>query len=175
MDKLIPFDYVVNQIIVWYNNEGGNLENNDLSKLKLAKLLFFISAASTMSGTPGLLAIFNDFYAMPYGHVESEIQDRIEQSVHYDISRNGLTIKAHYSDTENNILDQGFKNLVNEALQKLKGLNSALVLYDPFRLVELSHEWQSWKTVFSLAKRHGKFSMKIPNEMIINEPKIFKY
>lgn len=175
MDKLIPFNYIVNQIIIWYNDQGGDFEKNDLSKLKLTKLLFFISAASTMSGKLGLLNIFDNFYAMPYGHVESEIQDRMEQSIYYEISRNKLAFKPNYNGFVNNIEDTLVTEMIDFAIKDLKKINSELVLYDPFKLVELSHEWQSWKTVFSLAKRHGKFSMKIPHEMIISEPKIFKY
>jgi hypothetical protein len=57
MSKLTAFDYVVNHIQIWYQEQGGDMENNDLSKLKITKLLFFTCAATTGPSNPGLLIL----------------------------------------------------------------------------------------------------------------------
>lgn len=175
MSKILAFDYVVNHICSWYQQEGGDLAHNDLSKLKITKLLFFICAASASQDQPGMLNIFDNFVAMPYGHVESDMQDQMEQSLCYNITRNDLSFRNNLVGYNNTYNNQANEMLIDQTIETIKSLNSKLVLYAPFTLVDLSHEWQSWKSVFSLAKRNGKFSMRIPNEMIMNEPKIFRY
>jgi uncharacterized phage-associated protein len=174
MSKLIAFDYVVNQIQHWYSEQGGDFQNNDLSKLKITKLLFFTCAASTNPGTLGLLQTFDNFYALPFGHVESDIQDSMENSQFYNITKSRLDYKAGVAKYEAAGLDDDVRKLIDEAIAYLKLINADLVILTAFQLVDLSHCWQSWKSVFSLAKQYGKYSMKIPKEMIMNEPKIFR-
>ena len=170
--KLNSLDYIINKVSDWYVEAGGDLDSNDLSKLKITKLLFFISAISTSRENPGLLNTFDNFVAMPYGHVESDIQDNTDNSVHYSISKDGLLYKNGIVGF-NSLINDGLEMEIDVAIEKLKTINFELVKYDPFELVDLSHRWQSWKTVFSLAKRNGRYSMKIPKEMIMVEPKIY--
>jgi uncharacterized phage-associated protein len=174
MSKLTAFDYVVFNIQNWYVERGGNLVNNDLSKLKVTKLLFFTCAASSTPTNPGLLEVFDNFVAMPYGHVESDIQDQMEQSSFFNITKYGLEYKDGIIEYHVELLPQEIRILIDKAFAILKGLNIDLVKLSAFDLVDLSHQWQSWKSVFSLAKQYGKYSMKIPKEMIMAEPKIFR-
>ena len=71
------FEYVVLQLADWWikSNPNKSFEENDLGRLKIYKLLFFISSCKTNAGDDGLLNIFNNWVATPYGHVELDIQN----------------------------------------------------------------------------------------------------
>jgi uncharacterized phage-associated protein len=171
--KIKAFEYVVSRLIEWYLSRNSDQDyKSDFTKLKLIKLLFFVTSAKATRSNEGLLTIFDNIWAMPYGHVESDIYDNLNQTVAYKISRNGLIenqidFNSYFSgiDTEKVFIDQ--------SIQKLKEENPDLINYNSFELVELSHRWESWQTVFSLAKSQGKLSLKIPNITIQNEPKLF--
>jgi len=173
--KLAAFDYVVFRLSEWYTERNGQWQNNDLSRLKITKLLFFVTAISSTPDDPGLLNVFDNFAAMPYGHVESEIQDHMHESINYDISKNSVSFKTGVLNYQPDpFVDANMRLSIEQAVAKIKAINYDLINYDAFKLVDLSHRWQSWKTIFSLAKRNGKFSMPIPRQMIMIEPKILK-
>lgn len=94
--KIELFEYCVFKLIEWsvQHKNGfswGNFANgnNDFSKLKLIKLHFFLCTANI-----SLLEIFDNFYAMPYGHVESNVYDALNngQIERFQISVDGLKI-----------------------------------------------------------------------------------
>lgn len=176
--KLAAFDHVVYRLTEWYAEDTPSCEvKNDLSRLKITKLLFFVSAISTTSTEVGLLRVFDTFAALPYGHVESDIQDNMQNSPTYNITRESLSFKLginHYLQPQPQELSLHISSMIDSAVNFLKKSNPRLIHYNAFDLVDLSHRWQSWITIFSLAKKNGKFSMLIPNEMIMKEPKIFK-
>src|SRR6185295_7815705 len=74
--KLEYFEYTISKMIQWYCQENAMSTDtfsvvNDFSKLKVLKLHFFVCAINSSSNH--MLEIFDSFYAMPYGHVESEL------------------------------------------------------------------------------------------------------
>jgi len=173
--KLAAFDHVVFKLTEWYGERNGQWAQNDLSKLKITKLLFFIAAITATAEEEGLLETFDSFAALPYGHVESQIQDHMEDSENFVVGRNLVQLRVGRQDYQPVELEnEAIRDLIDQAVVNLKSKNIDLINYNQFSLVELSHRWQSWKTVFALAKRNGKFSMAIPKEMIMQEPKIFK-
>lgn len=174
--KIEAFDHIVFRLTEWFNEEEGNwVDANDLSRLKLTKLLFFVAACSSSPDEEGLLSIFDDFVAMPYGHVESTIQDHMDESNFYEISRNGLIFRNGIESYDpDNFANQEIAIQLDNAVKALREKNALLIGWSAFELVDLSHKWQSWVTIFSLAKQSGKLSMPIPSMMIQNEPKIFQ-
>lgn len=172
--KIKAFDYLVNELIIWSKElNHGIFDSSNLSKLKVTKLLFFASAISATPDNKGLLEIFDHFYAMPYGHVESEVHDQMDSSNSYLITKHGLSIKQNFNQNYFSELDLRLLELITDSVRKLKLQNMELVNYSPFELVEISHKWESWRTMFSLAKSKGKHSMRIPNELIQSEIKYF--
>ncbi|PTD14383.1 type II toxin-antitoxin system antitoxin SocA domain-containing protein [Flavobacterium columnare] len=172
MDKNLAFEYFVSKLLVWYQDVTGNVQNNDFSTLKVLKLLFFASAVGTEKGQEDTLldTTFNRFYAMPYGHVESEIYSTIRNN-----ELPNLRITNSSSTFTNNItyLDCELKNKIDSSIEKLKEENINLIKMSPFELVELSHNWYSWKFYFNKAKRNGSYSELIPSEIIKSEQKFF--
>ncbi|HOY11799.1 MAG TPA: hypothetical protein PLY70_01610 [Saprospiraceae bacterium] len=172
--KVACFEYLVDELVTWVREESGD-PDRDLNRLKIIKLHFFISAASSSDSQEGLLDLFNDFHAMPYGHVESSIYDEIKTDSlsKYSLLPNGFTPKS--TEIKNfNLVTQIEKDLIQRGISNIKSINPKLVMKSGGYLVDLSHEWRSWKMIYSIAKSFGKNSMKIPNELIMTETRYFK-
>jgi hypothetical protein len=174
--KYMLFEYMIDGIISWYKDVDKGVDiKNELNRLKLIKLNFFITAASTEGKKEGLLAYFDDFRAMPFGHVESEIYDQVKSPIFqkrkYYLGKFSINEELVPSDYYTEI--EIYKTLIDDAILLLRGKNENLVKYKSFDLVELSHEWASWRLVFNIAKSKGLNSMPIPKEIIINENKFY--
>jgi uncharacterized phage-associated protein len=166
--KYTAFDYLVSALHKWYGEDRAN----DMSKLKLMKLLFFTVAISANRSEEGLLGTFDNFMALPYGHVESDIYRQMDSSAYYTFNENSLVVKLGAELGQIN-LDINIKNSIDKAVLRLQAANINLINYKAFDLVDISHKWQSWKTMYSLARKNGRYSMKIPKEMIMSELKTF--
>lgn len=170
------FEYMIDGIVEWYKDVDNKVDvNNELNLLKLIKLNFFVTAASTIEKQEGLLMYFDDFRAMPFGHVESGIYGQVKiplpQERKYHISRSYLKVEITTADYYKEI--DPYKVHVDDAINLLRLKNENLVKYKSFDLVELSHQWASWRLVFNIAKSKGLNSMPIPKELIINENKFY--
>lgn len=181
-DKKIAFEYLIFKLIEWFKSCQG-LENdtefnshNDFNKLKVIKLHFFVVAINSNSNN--LLELFDQFYAMPYGHVESDIYNGIDDLDRYEIGVSNLIIKNAYVDN----LEQSFSELpiktkteIDESIELLKKEDNCFITHSALELVEISHTWYSWKNVFSLARSRNKYSAPIPPEIIKKENKFFTF
>ncbi|KUY28525.1 type II toxin-antitoxin system antitoxin SocA domain-containing protein [Elizabethkingia ursingii] len=172
MDKKIAFEYFVNKLYTWYDSQFNSVENNDFSTLKVLKLLFFCSAIEASEDEKSLLDDpFNNFYAMPYGHVESDIYNSIrKKELSYFTIDNTNTVLKNAPNFDG--LSNEIKKNIDSSFSKLLEINDHLFLMTPLELVELSHLWYSWRYYYSQAKEGGAFSAKIPNSIIKSEEKI---
>lgn len=173
-DKIVSFEYLLSKLISWYEDLVGeeiDYSYNDFNQLKVLKLLFFTSAVKASPTTDGLLHIFNNFYAMPYGHVESDVYKNITELNNFYVSRAG----TNRINNELNFagLSNENKIKINESILALKSKNERIVCASPLDLVDLSHQWFSWKQTFNYAKSLDKRSERIPTEIIKQEPKFF--
>lgn len=171
-DKIQLFEYFLLKFTQWfcsyYNIEvslfNSHKENN-LSKLKVFKLHFF-----TCSKEENLIQIFNSFHALPYGHVESDVYNLINQLKFCSINSSKLTIT-----NETEFLSQQPNNfeLIDSAIKSLQEDNFELISVRPFDLVEISHKWFSWRYTFKEARDKKQFSGYINPELIIAEDKYY--
>lgn len=173
--KKLAFEYFTYLLYNWYEENTTNIEENDLSTLKVLKLLFFCSAIEsgenkeeTLIDTP-----FNNFYAMPYGHVESDIYNIIRQNdlFFFEIDNNNTRLKRNVIPNFDD-LSESIKNKISSSFSKLIELNKDLFNMSALELVELSHIWYSWKFYYGKAKQKGYYSEKIPSDIIKSEEKI---
>lgn len=172
MNKTLAFDYFVYQLMNWYKEAFGSDVENDLSTLKVLKLLFFTTAvdAKKNDNTSLLDSTFDKFYALPYGHVEGDIYDAIKQkNTSYNID-NYCTTGSYNESME---LGVEIKTKILDCITKLKSENRDLIKMSSFDLVELSHSWYSWRYYFNIAKSKGSYREEIPNEVIKSENKYF--
>lgn len=174
--KIKYFEYVIYKLLNWHMVDNGFSEN-DFSTLKLMKLLFFVSAAEANSNSESLLLdnVFNNFVAMPYGHVESDVYEVLRekggQLEHYAI--NNSTTIALNSNFDIADLNSTYVNAIDSAVDYLKRTNNKLINLTKFDLVNLSHAWYSWQHFYELAFLSGKKSYSIPKESIKSEDKIY--
>ena len=76
VDKILLFEYLVYRLIEWYQKVVSDQKyiQKHFSRLTALKLLFFVSTIKDGENeNSDLLDIFNNFCAMQYGPVESDI------------------------------------------------------------------------------------------------------
>jgi uncharacterized phage-associated protein len=179
-NKIIAFEYVLFKLCNWYISENGitNYEQfnqrNDLNKLKVIKLHFFTIAVN--SNNNRLLETFNKFYAMPYGHVESDIYNSLNLLTHFTIDTKKLIINNISSINEScfDNIDNELIAQIDESISKIKEINTELINYNALELVDLSHKWFSWQSMFNYARINNRNSELIPSSIIKDENKIFE-
>jgi len=178
--KKLAFEYVVFKLIEWFKScmsQSTNMEfnaSNDLSKLKVIKLHFFVTAINSKENN--LLSIFDKFYAMPYGHVESDIYNDINEIERYIIDVSNLKIKEEFITTLEysfSTLDSIVKKEIDASIEALKLKDERFVLNSATQLVEIGHTWYSWKNVFLFARSQQRYSAPIPPHVIKEEEKFF--
>ncbi len=172
--KLPYLEYFTILLIEWHKDIIGS-EKNDLSTLKVLKLLFFTSAVNTTRNSQHSLLdkVFDNFVAMPYGHVESDAYALIRQNnlINVKIDKSSSEIinndKLSYESLE-------YSGLLKKSLADLKEINPNLIKASSFDLVDLSHSWYSWQLYYSKARKADLYSMPIPINEIKGEEKIYK-
>jgi hypothetical protein len=91
-EKIEAFEYFVMNIY----NRMDKPEKNDLSMIKLQSLLFLTMSAYLKNKKDendiGLLSIFDNWYAMPYGNIEKDIFDYHRKN---DGQFNGFKVNVH--------------------------------------------------------------------------------
>lgn len=179
--KILYFEYILKRLLQWYAEYNQKESPNDFSILKSLKLLFFVAASSShMQARKSRLLneIFNDFVAMPYGHVESNLYDILKRRKG-DLNFFTITNKELTSKDQSNLglalggVDQEILAEIDAAIAYLKKLNPRLVLLSPFDLVNLSHAWHSWKSYYNRALLNSSQSERIPVSIIESEDKVF--
>ena len=154
--KKETFEYLLTQLLKWGNEITPPVSPYSFTRLKALKLLFFAAAVKNEDGRD-LLDIFNNFYALPNGPVESDIYNYItsDQLSYYTFKNFSFNMKNQYSDK---VIDDELKQRINTAVASLRSKNMFLVAYSAERLVLLSHIWQSWQDANQIAKALGKGS-----------------
>lgn len=174
--KIQAFEYLISKLLEWQSSQSNLEKNNDLSILKVLKLTFFVSAVGTKSDTQNSLldGVFDNYVAMPYGHVESDIYSYIKNNLltHYQINNRETIQKKLY--TPETLDDLFIKIEIDNAVSLLKKINNNLIKMSSFDLVDLSHTWYSWQKYFSIAQEKGVNSINIPIQEIKSEDKIYQ-
>ncbi|WP_300284144.1 MULTISPECIES: hypothetical protein [Bacteroidales] len=166
--KELRFEYFLYKLIAWYKQEKPmDIDCLSLTRIKVLKLLFFTSAIKTDDGND-LLDIFDKFYAMQHGPVESDIYNSISGKLllNYNFSSTNIILPENIGDDTFVNVEAGIKTRIDNALNKLRETNPQIILYNPFQLVDLSHCWNSWKRTYEIASLRGKRSEKIEIDFI---------
>src|SRR5690606_17498402 len=123
-----------------------------------------------------LLNLFNNFYAMPYGHVESDIYNTIGDLERFVVSNAALQIRQNFiNDLSGSFttIDSQIKADIDNSIGSLRSKNIDLVNYSAIDLVDLSHTYFSWKCMFNIARAQDRYSEPIPAQLIKEEAKYF--
>lgn len=163
--------------MLWYeelnhiNDEAHHQFLREFSRLKSLKLLFLVSAIKDEEGN-NLLSLFNNFYAMQHGPVESDIYNAmVHDTFEYFKFQNRQTSfkKQTLSDLEK--IEN--KECLDNAISLLREANPDIVSYPAMDLVDITHKWISWKSAYMVAQMLGKGSQFMPTEMIENSNEFF--
>lgn len=172
--KIKAFDYMLQQFDQWRRDyfESQNIPVKPLSRLIVLKLLFLTAAPKTNKGKD-LLDIFDNFYALPYGPVESDIYNAIQENnlPSYHIKERSVEKKAQKSYK----LQDPLIIRINNAINELKDINPFIISLSSFELVEITHKWDSWNRSIKFAEFMGRSSEKMSTESIRSDSnKCFK-
>lgn len=167
MDKKIKaFEYILNRIIKWGEESVPSVPISSFTRLKVLKLLFLIATVKNEYDND-LLDIFDNFYALANGPVESDVYNCItsDSLTFYSFKSFSVTSKLQYSSND---LDTVLKDRLDVSIAKMRSENPYLVSYSAERLVELTHNWAAWQNSIQIAKLLGKGSAKMSTESIRN-------
>lgn len=165
--KIEYFEYFLEKLFQICSN------NNDFSIVKTQKLLYFLSNSyKDEHGAYPLFDVFDNFYALPYGHVESDAYaaTRDDKLKFFEIDRFGMKRKTNGSTTIS-ISRDVHTDLIDSAFDNLK--ITSLPLKSSSYLVDLSHCHESWIVNYRLAQSENKLSHKIEKSDLNRESKYF--
>lgn len=163
-NKLLCFEYFLSLLFT-------KCPENQISKLKAMKLLFFTVVALKEENNWKLLdEVFPNFYAMPYGPVESDIYNEMQNMRFFSIEESKCICPKNI--TPNFELIETDKKIIEESVESLYENHRALFTMSAFDLVELSHRSDCWKIAYNQAREAGLYSIAIPIGMI-KKSKIF--
>ena len=143
-------------------------KNNDFSILKLIKLHFFVIAINSKNDK--FLLEQNEFWAMPYGPVETTVYNQIRNNKNFNefiLSNEKINFIS-----EKPFIDAGTETRINDSISLLFDLEPRLLFTDAGTLVDLTHKWNCWRKNYSLARAKNTYSSIIPNEDIENDIKV---
>lgn len=176
-DKFISFEYLLYRFMQWYeelnhiNDETHHQFLCEFTRLKALKLLFLVSAIRDRNGN-NLLYLFNNFYAMQHGPVESDIYNAmVQDSFRYFRFQNRQTSFKQQTLSELEHIEN--RECLDNAISSLRQANSEIVSCPAMDLVEITHKWISWKSAYMVAQMLGKGSQFMPTEMIENSNEFF--
>ena len=154
--KCSCFEYLIDCL---YRRNNGVL--NDFTTLKLIKLLFLVVGVSSTEQERGLTDIFDNFVAMPYGPVESDIYNAIQSNKlsKYCITSSQCKIKDGNAIIN---LDDNQRQTIDRAITLLFEKNPNILQCQPFELVDITHKWSCWRICYDIALANGKHSIGIP-------------
>lgn len=166
VSKISIFEEILYHLNQWYEEVNPEKEN-DLSILKVMKLLFFVSGVDSENH---LFDVFDKFQAWQYGHVEAGIYNAYSEKSgnfgNFTLDRNRLEFKEGYQPGSNS-----FSEKIRTNIERIKKINSDLISYDAFRLVDISHSYLSWDIYYNkLNKRYEDME----KEMLKYEPKYYR-
>lgn len=169
--KRKAFEYWLTRILEWGSETKPSVFSCSFTRLKALKLLFFSAAIKNEKGED-LLDVFDNFYALPNGPVESDIYNYITSDTLMFYSFKGfiLSRKKEYCDSE---LSDYLQKRIDESIIALRKTNEDIVTYSAEQLVNLSHTWFSWRNSIQMAKALDKGSYRMNPNVIKNNPPKF--
>lgn len=177
-NKVLYFEYTIYKLIEWVKKNNPSLTHPESSftKLKALKLLFFVAAVNSSNKSHILLDIFNNFYAMPYGPVESDIYNSILHKLtkYYNILDIGTQIKSNAERSVFYGLDNNVKKEIDKNIELLLEKNPKIIELPPYKLVDISHKWSVWINSMSIANILGKKSEHMTINEIIASSKFYE-
>lgn len=166
-NKKLLFEYLVYLLEQWKLEKHPN-KTEAFTKLKLQKILFLVASVKATNEVHTLLDVFNNFYALPYGPVEIDIYEAMNNASFNNIRFIGNNCKHSLTDQYFSCLDPTLMKAMNEAIQAIKELGVDYITAPPFDLVDITHKWTSWQVAMQVAEMFGNKREPMSTDDIIN-------
>ena len=164
--KRVLFEYLVFLLIKWAKELQPGREIY-LSKLRLQKILFFVSTINSTRDQHPLLDIYNKFYALPYGPVEIDIYDAMNDNSFSRISFDGnYCLYNNLMVSEFNEISDELKLVLENAVSSLKSIGFDYLFSPVFCLVDITHKWTVWEVSMKFAEIMGRHREIMSTESI---------
>ncbi len=150
-NKKLLFEYLVYQLEQWKQEKNLRYPES-FTKLKLQKILFLVASVKSKNSTYPLLNVFNRFYALPYGPVEMDIYEAMNDHSFTCIDFNGNECRSKFTEGSFGNLETTQMSEIREALQTIKDMGIDYITMSPFELVEITHKWTSWQVAMQVAE-----------------------
>ena len=171
--KKSSFEYLLNELLKWFEEVAPQKSITSFTRVKTLKLLFFVSAVKDENGKD-LLDVFDKFYAMPHGPVESDIYNFMSTNAldYFSFTDIYMSKKATY-ENQSLTLPDDIRLKIDKAVSCLRLQNQKIITLGAFELVDISHKWSVWKNSMRVAELLGKSSQLMPVEAIRSNVQIF--
>lgn len=177
-DKILSFEYIIFKLVEWEQTIQPALTHPEFSfgKLKALKLLFFVASVNATQTNHKLLNIFNKFYAMTYGPVESEVYNAIQnkETKYFEIRDRITVLKSGRNSQIFDKLSDEIKNEINRSVNDLRIINPKIVDLPSYKLVDITHKWPVWKNAMSIANIFGRRSELMDSLEIIESDRYYE-
>lgn len=152
--KIEYFNAFLFELLNWYKNDV-NKDDNDLSKLKVLKLLFLWVSKNKVA-----LDIFDNFVAWDLWPVEEDVYKAIKDNClcNFCVSNSSLTLNNEKCDISEEAIV-----MAKYIIEFLKEKNSNLIKLSASSLVDITHKWNCW----DIARSFGL--LNIPANLILSE------
>src|SRR5574343_1000595 len=168
--KQLVFEYFLKSIYKYQS------ESNSIGSLKAMKLLFFTCLINSEKGSdPVLLDIFDNFRAMPYGHIEGDIFDMLIKKNplnYFEVSNKEIKVIGDLNKLEEDIHSY-IKYEINKSINLLSEVNPEIFSMSAFELIDLSHLHYSWRKTYVSRKDVDNYSPKIEKDIIIKQDRVY--
>ena len=169
--KIKAFEYLIYRLLEWANECKPKVNTTSFTRLKILKLLFLVSACSDKNGND-LLDLFDAYYALPNGPVESDVYNSItaDTLIYYSFKNFSIAKKNSF---DIHIMDKTIVKRIDNSIENLRAVNPNAIAYSAEQLVELTHRWNVWKSSNQIARLLGKGSYPMNTYLIRNSNKEF--
>lgn len=162
------FEYLVFLLDKWYR-EGNTETPIEFTKLRLQKILFLAAATNAVEEEHPLLDVFDRFYALPYGPVELDIYDSMNNNQFQHITFVEKVCDCqNLQETDFEELDETLKACMRKAVDELKTFKLDYLRMPIAELVDITHKWTSWQISMAVADLFGTRREVMSTEDICN-------
>lgn len=170
--KKMLFEFLVCELDNWRINQG--ISRTDLlTKLRLQKILFFVASVKATSKHHPLLDIFNNFYALPYGPVEIDIYEYMNNNEFQYLSFNSNDCLIGQEKKDFSSLNIDYRNEIIKSIEELRKLGANYINQPVFELVDITHKWSAWQIAMDFAKIMGMKKARMTTNDIISSSRYF--
>lgn len=164
--KAVYFDYFITSMILEDNgirdytsisfNEFKELFNKyEVNLLKMRNLLFLACASNSN------FKIFNNFFVVPYGIMEQDVIDDLENMRNYERINNSTFIMPHDAWQGYEDLDEDVKYEIRESVKSLRNKNEELMDYSAYEVTETVNKCVCYRICMNNGKRKGVYKSKL--------------